>query len=339
MLDLNDLRLFAHVARSGGFTAASKTLGISKSRLSRRIAMLEDHLGVRLLQRSTRRLSLTDVGETFLRRCEGMLAEAEGAEQAVAQARSEPSGLVRITCPHMLAQTMIAPLLNSFMAQHPAVRIAMELTGRRVDVIEERVDLAFRVRRPPVEPSELVVRSLGRTRGLVVAAPSLLDRLGRPADPSGLAALGTLDLHRADGRHAWTLIDEDGADLSVSLNPRLATDDMFSLRAAAIDGLGVAFLPDYMCQPALEAGQLERILPRWRTDEAEVQLVFASRRGLVPAVRALIDHIVHWVPRLAQACEEGQRREEQLAPYPDSAANAAALGIEAMMLTERQRPH
>ncbi|MBW8723686.1 MAG: LysR family transcriptional regulator, partial [Inquilinus limosus] len=131
MLDLNDLRLFAKVAQLGGFTAAGRALGLPKSRLSRRIAALEEGLGVRLLQRSTRRLSLTDVGETFLRHCETMLAEAEAAEQAVAQARSEPSGLIRVTCPHILAQTMIAPLINSFLAAHPAVRIAMELTGPR----------------------------------------------------------------------------------------------------------------------------------------------------------------------------------------------------------------
>ncbi|MDR6288799.1 DNA-binding transcriptional LysR family regulator [Inquilinus ginsengisoli] len=339
MLDLNDLRLFAKVAQLGGFTAAGRALGLPKSRLSRRIAGLEDQLGVRLLQRSTRRLSLTDVGESFLRRCETMLAEAEAAEQAVAQARSEPSGLIRITCPHILAQTMIAPLINSFLAAHPAVRIAMELTGRRVDVIEERVDLAFRVRRPPTEPSDVVVRVLSQTRGVVVAAPALLDRLGRPLEPVDLIGLGTLDLHRADGRHSWTLADADGGTQSVPHVPRLATDDMFTLRQAAVDGLGAALLPDYICRPAIQAGQLEHILLDWRVPEGEVQAVFASRRGLVPAVRALVDHVVRWVPRMVAICDSELPAEDVLPPYADSGANAVALGLDAMMLTARAAPH
>lgn len=338
VLDLNDLRLFAKVAQLGGFTAAGRALGLPKSRLSRRIAALEEGLGVRLLQRSTRRLSLTDVGETFLRHCEALLAEAEAAEQAVAQARSEPSGLVRVTCPHILAQTMIAPLINSFLADHPAVRISMELTGRRVDVIEERVDLAFRVRRPPTEPSDVVVRVLSQTRAVVVAAPSLLDRIGRPAEPVDLIRLGTLDLHRADGRHVWTLVDAAGAPQSVSHVPRLASDDMFTLRQAAIDGLGAALLPDYICRPAIQAGLLEHVLFDWRVPEGEVQAVFASRRGLVPAVRALVDHVVRWVPRMVAICDSELREEDRLPPYPDSGANAAALGLDAL-LTARPAAH
>lgn len=339
MLDLNDLRLFTKVAQLGGFTAAGRTLGLPKSRLSRRIAALEEQLGVRLLQRSTRRLSLTEVGESFLRHCETILAEAEAAEQTVAQARSEPSGLVRITCPPIMAQTMVAPLLNSFMAEHPAVRIAMELTGRRVDVIEDRVDIAFRVRRPPTEPSDVVVRMLAQTREVIVAAPALLDRLGRPAEPADLIRLGTLDLHRADGRHVWTLIDAAGATQSVSHVPRLATDDMFTLRQAAIDGLGAALLPDYICRFAIGTGQLEHILPDWRAPEGEVQVVFASRRGLVPAVRALIDHVVRWVPPMVAICESEQAQRDRLPPFADSGANAAQLGLDAMLLTSRQARH
>jgi DNA-binding transcriptional LysR family regulator len=338
MLDLNDLRLFAKVAQLGGFTAAGRALGLPKSRLSRRIAALEEGLGVRLLQRSTRRLSLTDVGETFLRHCETMLAEAEAAEQAVAQARSEPSGLIRVTCPHILAQTMIAPLINSFLAAHPAVRIAMELTGRRVDVIDERVDLAFRVRRPPTEPSDVVVRVLSQTRAVVVAAPALLDRLGRPAEPVDLIRFGTLDLHHADGRHVWTLLDAAGAPQSVPHVPRLASDDMFTLRQAAIDGLGAALLPDYICRPAIQAGLLEHVLFDWRVPEGEVQAVFASRRGLVPAVRALVDHVVRWVPRMVAICDSELREEDRLPPYADSGANAAALGLDAL-LTAGPAPH
>ncbi|MGK9165065.1 LysR family transcriptional regulator [Inquilinus limosus] len=334
MLDLNDLRLFAKVAQLGGFTAAGRALGLPKSRLSRRVAALEERLGVRLLQRSTRRLSLTDVGERFLRHCETILAEAEAAEQAVAQVRSEPSGLIRITCPPILAQTMIAPLLNDFLAVHPAVRISMELTGRRVDVIEERVDLALRVRLPPTEPSDVVVRVLAQTRGVVVAAPALLDRLGRPAEPADLARLGMLDLHRADGRHVWTMVNGSGAAQSVPLVPRLATDDMFLLRQAAIAGLGVALLPDYMCRPALEAGLLEHILPDWRLQEAEVQAVFASRRGLVPAVRALIDHVVRWVPRMVTLCEAERPPGSRLPPFIDSGANAAQLGLDMLLATQ-----
>jgi len=337
MLDLNDLRLFAKVAQLGGFTAAGQALGLSKSRLSRRVAALEDQLGVRLLQRSTRRLSLTDVGENFLRHCETILTEAEAAEQVVEQARSEPSGLIRVTCPPILAQTMVAPLLNDFLIAHPAVRISMELTGRRVDVIEERVDLAFRVRKPPLEPSDVVVRVLAQTRSVAVAAPALLDRLGRPTEPAQLPRLGTLDLHRTDGRHVWTMVDAADAPQSVPIEPRLATDDMFLLRQAAIDGLGATLLPDYIGRPAIEAGLLEHILPDWRVPEGEVQAVFASRRGLVPAVRALIDHLVRWVPRMVSLCESERQKADRLPPFLDPAANAARIGLDVLLAGQAGR--
>src|SRR5258706_3980185 len=170
MHDLNDMYMFAKVIEHGGYSAASRALGIATSKLSRRVSELERRLGVHLVNRTTRSISLSDTGETFYRHCLAMVAEAEAAREAIERTRSAPQGLVRISCPVGLLLSDVGAILARFMADNPAVRLNLEATNRRVDVVEEGVELAVRVRLPPLEDSDLVVRPLGKSQMILLCS-------------------------------------------------------------------------------------------------------------------------------------------------------------------------
>lgn len=293
MQDLNDLFYFAKVVEHGGFMAASRIVGVPKSRLSRRIAELEERLGVRLLQRTTRRLSLTEVGSHFYQHCQAVLTEADAAEETIARARAEPRGLVRISCPELLAKTLLAPILPRFMDAHPQVRIQLEATNRRVDLIEEGIDIAIRVRNMIEDSANQVARTIGIGRMVLVASPDLLARFGTPTRPHQLTQYPCLTMSRADGRGQWALLDGDGHENTVLIDaPRLMTDDLVVLSQAAQQGQGIAMLPRLVCQEAINSGRLQELLPDFQTPWGIMHLVFPTRRGLVPAVRQLIDFLV-----------------------------------------------
>lgn len=293
MQDLNDLYYFSKVVECGGFMAAGRKLGIPKSRLSRRVAELEARLGVRLLQRTTRHLALTEVGASFYERCRAMLSEAEAAEEAILRATAEPRGLVRVSCPELLAKIMLAPALPRFLAAHPKVRVWLEATGRRVDLIEEGIDVALRVRPTIEESASLVARPLGRDHLTLVASPALIEQLGEPSSPADLARYPLLTMSRPDGRGLISLLDEVGHVYSVWIDePRLITDDLIVLQRAALDGMGVANLPMMVCREQLAAGQLVSLFPQYQIPGGILHAVFPSRRHLVPAVRAFIDFLV-----------------------------------------------
>lgn len=309
MRDLNDLYFFAQVVEHGGFTAAARALGLPKSRLSRRLAHLEDQLGVRLIQRTTRRFALTEVGQDYHRRCLAMLAEAEAADQVIQQVRAAPRGTIRVSCPVKLSQMMLASLLPRFMAENPQVKIHLEVTNRRVDVIEEGFDVALRVRAQRPTEASLTMRMLGESKLVVVASPDLIARQGRPAHPDELVKFDTLGGIPADGRHVWLLSGPDGAEIEAPIAPRLLADDMVVLREAAVAGAGITLLPANMCCEALAAGRLEVLLPDYPPLPGLVYCVFPSRRGLVPAVRRFLDLLAAELPRgLAEYDETIRRR-------------------------------
>lgn len=291
MQDLNDMYFFAKVVEAGGFTAAARPLGMQTSLLSRRVAELERHLGVRLLHRTTRRLSLTDVGRTFHEHCLALVADAEAAREAVEQTRAEPRGQVRISCPVALMHSDVSPIIVDFLAANPLVRMHVETTGRRVDVVEEGFDVALRVRTPPLEDSQLVIRHLAETETVLLASPDLLLAHGRPERLEDLARLPTLSMTKAGDRHAWHFTDEAGQPREWRHVPRLASDDFPTLRHAALRGLGATVLPALFVSADLRAGRLERLLPQLRLPQGIVHAVFASRRGMVPAVRRFIDEL------------------------------------------------
>ena len=291
MHDLNDMVFFAEVVDRGGFAAAGRSLGVPKSRLSRRISELEARLGVRLLQRTTRKLSLTEAGEIYHRHCRAVREEAEAADEAVARVQSEPRGTVRVTCPVNLAQTTLGPILPRFIAAHPQVRLEMQVTNRVVDLVQEGVDVALRVRFSPDDSGSLVVKNLGQTSFVLVASPELLERVGTLTSPEDLRRVPTVAMSALDGRASWPLVGPDGSNFELQHRPVYTADDLLMLKLAVLQGTGMTALPDYMCIDELRRGLLRPVLPGWAPSPLQMLAVFPSRRGMVPAVRFFLDFL------------------------------------------------
>ena len=288
-IDLNDYVLFAEVVAHGGFAAAGRALRQPKSTLSRRIAALEARLGVRLIERSTRRFRVTEVGQAFHERCRLLMLDAQQADAVVAEALSEPHGLVRCSCPVGLVESL-SPTFQAYMARYPKVRLQIVAVDRPVDLIAERIDVAIRVRLTLDTDAALTMRTLGRSTRILVADPKLAMRCaGQPL--AALAELPTLSPTDQIGELEWELVDTAGQARSVKHTPRLTCGDFGALRDAAAAGLGVAFLPDHACRDLLEAGRLVRVFPDWSSRAGIVHVVFTTRRGLPPAVRSLIDQL------------------------------------------------
>ncbi|WP_321895932.1 LysR family transcriptional regulator [Burkholderia cepacia] len=289
--DLNDLYYFVQVVEHGGFAPAGRALDMPKSKLSRRIALLEARLGMRLIQRSTRRFTVTDVGQTYYAHCRAMLVEADAADEAIALLHEEPRGIVRVSCPIVLLDSLVGEMIAAFMVACPRVEIHLEATNRRVDVVGEGIDVAIRVRPPPLEDSDLALRVLAERGQCLVASPALLREHGAPAVPADLARLPSLDHGVPPSTHVWRLRGPDGAHAEIHHLPRFVTGGMLALRAAAVAGVGIVQLPTMMVRDEVARGALVTVLPDWAPRREIVHAVFASRRGLLPAVRALLDFL------------------------------------------------
>ena len=304
MQDLNDMLYFAEVVDRGGFAAAGRALGLPKSKLSRRVAELEARLGVRLLQRTTRKLSLTEAGELYHRHCVAMREDAEAAEEAVAVVLTEPRGTIRVTCPVTLAQSTIGPLLPLFLERHPQVRVDMQVSNRVVDLVQEGIDVALRVRPTLDDSGSLIVKNLGNTQGLLVASPQQLERQGRPQSLEDLQRLASVAMSAADGRATWRLLGPGGREYDFQHRPCYTADDLLTLRYAVLKGVGITVLPDYMCRRDVRQGLLEEVLPGWAPQTGVIHAVFPSRRGLVPAVRRFLDFLGEHVTGEGLSCPE-----------------------------------
>ncbi|HET8790690.1 MAG TPA: LysR substrate-binding domain-containing protein [Modicisalibacter sp.] len=291
MQDLNDLYYFVQVVDHGGFASAGRALGIPKSKLSRRIAQLEERLETRLINRSTRQLSVTELGQAYYRHCVAMLVEAEAADELIKHNLTQPRGTVRLSCPPSLLHYLISPLLVRFMAQCPDVEVHVEATSRRVDVIKEGLDMAIRVRFPPIEDSDLAMKVLSNSPQRLVAAPTLFEQRALPHTPGDLAGLPSLDFEQADKQHVWQLDGPDGVTAKVSHHPRLVTDDAETLHHAALTGLGVVKLALLVAGRDLNEGRLIDVIPGWEPKGGILHAVFPTRRGLLPSVRALLDFL------------------------------------------------
>lgn len=292
-VDLNDLAYFAEVVRHGGFAAAGRALHEPKSKLSRRVAGLEERLGLRLIERSSRRFRVTETGQAFYERCRAMLAEAEQAEALVMQAQAEPHGRIRFSCPTGMVGPM-SGLITDFLTLYPKVRVQLIATDRSVDLIGERIDLALRVRTGLSTDAELTVRSLGQSIRILVATPYLASQIANLEQLRSVPVLSTNDEHDSVD---WDLVTDDGRRETLRVEPRLGCAAMEPVLRAAMAGLGVALLPDRVCRADLQAGRLVRVLPEWLAQRGIVHLVFTTRRGLAPAVRALIDHLAQHFSR------------------------------------------
>lgn len=297
MQPLEGFYYFTQVVEHGGFARAARALGIPKSRLSRHVMALEGTLNVRLLQRSTRRFLVTEVGQEVYRHATAMLAEADAALEAVEFARSAPRGMIKVSCPVALAQSALAAILPEFLVKFPAVRLQLHVSNRRVDVVSEGFDVALRVRSQPSGEDGLVMRAFKQLDECLVASPGYLDRAGEPTDPAQLAARDTLDYAGEFDRGSWELRGPDGRSALAEHTPRIVCHDFVVLRAAALAGLGIARLPETVVREDLRSGTLRRVLPQWNSPQGILHVVFPSRRGLLPAVRAFIDFLAEQLPR------------------------------------------
>ncbi|WP_346899629.1 LysR substrate-binding domain-containing protein [uncultured Roseibium sp.] len=298
--DLNDLAYFAEVVAYRGFAPAGRAIGVPKSKLSRRIAALEDRLGVRLIERSSRRFRVTDIGQQFYERCRSMQSEAEQAQALVAEARAEPHGLIRFGCPTGLVE-VVAPLITEFLSRHPKVRLQLVAADRALDLISERIDLALRVRAALNSDASLTMRTLGTSIRILVATPRLAQKVFEVDDLDKVPLLSTSD--SADEAE-WHIETDKGETRTFRKQARMGCADLSATRTAAKSGLGVALLPDHICGAELAAGDLVRILPEWRGQKGIVHLVFTTRRGLPPAVRLFIDHLARGFPHDALSNKE-----------------------------------
>ncbi|MCT9812256.1 LysR family transcriptional regulator [Acidovorax sp. Be4] len=296
MNDLNDMLYFAEVVERGGFAAAGRALGIPKSRLSRRVSELEARLGVRLLQRTTRKLSLTEVGEAYLRHCQVMRDAAQAAADAVAQVQAEPRGTIRVSCPVTLAQTVLGELMPAYLRRYPLVRVDMQVTNRAVNLVEESIDVALRVRASLDDSGSMVVKRLDMSRQVLVASPDLLRRQGTPSRLQDLEKLDSLAMSAVDGRSSLLLIGPQGQEYTLQHQPRYVADDLLTLKFAVLAGTGMGWLPDYMCHDECNEGRLVHLMPDWSPPQGVVHAVFPSRRGLSPAVRSFLDFLAETMP-------------------------------------------
>ena len=293
MQDLNDLQLFALVVRHGGFAAAERASGEAKSKLSKRVARLEARYGARLIERSTRSFRVTDIGRDVYRQCEAIIERLEATDAIVARARDEVSGCLRISSPPGLMQYYNSHLLLGFMARYPDVRVQLLIHERHVDLINEKIDVAFRITSHFDQDQSLIKRDLGVRQRILVAGAQLVEKAGGlPQSFEQLASLPTLSMGEWLDRDRWEFEDNAGNQRTFVHVPRLCCGDYSTLHSAAIAGMGVAFLPIHLCANELRTGQLLRLLPQWRAPSSIVHLVFTSGKGLLPPVRAFIDHSV-----------------------------------------------
>jgi DNA-binding transcriptional LysR family regulator len=294
MRDLNDLYLFAAVVEHGGFSQASRALGLPKSRLSRRVAALEERLATRLVQRSTRTFAVTDAGRAFLQHCQLMIAEADAAENAVAEIQAVPRGLLRISCPITMTQYVVGPILPPFLLANPGVRVELVSTNRLVNVIEENLDIGLFVHRAPLQDSLLVERMLGASPQLLVASPRLFGEAQHPETPQDLKQWPSLAVSGRTSHDTWELSRGDRSEM-VFKSPRLTGESLTVLKDAALAGVGIARLPEFICRSELRDGRLEHVLPDWTLPAHAIHAVYPSRKGMTRAVRAFLDYLVQEV--------------------------------------------
>jgi len=290
-MNLNEMLVFTKVVQAGSFRAAARELDMPKSTVSRRVSELEDRLGARLLQRTTRKLSLTDVGSAYFRRCARIVAEVEEADLEVMQTQSQPRGLLRVSVP--LTARFLAPTVTEYLRRYPGTRIEMVCTDRVVDLIEDGFDAAIRVGR--LTESTLVSRTIGRGATLVVASPSYLEGRPIPTAPADLKSHDCLVFGAGQARSRWTL-QSGRRTVEVTVPARLAVNDFDVLMDAALGGLGIAMLPAQACSETIRAGRLHHLLEGWQSPARPMQVVYPSTRQLSPKVRAFLDLLVEMAP-------------------------------------------
>jgi DNA-binding transcriptional LysR family regulator len=285
-MDLNQMLVFARVVQTGSFTAAAADLGMPKSTVSRKVTELEARLKARLLNRTTRKVSLTDVGRTYFDYCARITGEIEDAERAVNNLQDVPRGVLRLTTGPNVA--FLGPILNDYLRRYPEVRIEVFCTGRTVDLIEERFDLAIRA--GTLGDSTLVARSLGKVRWFLVGTPGYLKQHGRPRSVDDLKQHDCIVFGTAPSG-ATLRLESAGKIAQVEPRARLLVNDFDLVHAAARAGLGLALLPAYLCLDDIRAKRLERALREWEAPTVPIHVVYPSARHISPKVKTFVEHL------------------------------------------------
>jgi DNA-binding transcriptional LysR family regulator len=285
-MNLNDLSLFIRVVETGSFTAAAESLNVQKSTISRRIAQLEDTLGIRLIQRTTRKLKLTPEGEELFNRAQPLVDDLEAVQDDISASKTELRGRLRLTMPTEIGVFMMNEVITSFMQTYPRLEVDVELSTRTVDLIEEGVDLALRL--GPLPNSSLIARHIaGLHRGLF-ATPEYLEQHGMPQTPDDLAHHQCISLLKPFDHLRFTNWNDSEP---VTMGGRLRTNSMSFVREMILQGMGVGRLPEVFCGELVKTGRIVRVLEEFTLDPLEINALYASRRNLNPRVRAFIDHM------------------------------------------------
>lgn len=295
-MDLNDAFYFVQVVEKGGFSAAARFLNIPKSRLSRRVRLLEDELGVRLLQRTSRIVTTTEIGEEYYRHARDALAQFETAETAVRRRTNTIGGTVTVSCSVGMAQFGLDQILPRFLLDNPGVTVVQRASNQMEDLIKGGIDVAIRGHMDTLPDSSLIQVRLARVEWHLFGSPEYVDALGSVNEPGALANQTALVLGRPRDTHQWLLTDESGQTASVPCNVRCASDDMLTLKNAAEMSLGLVALPSYVCRSEIDSGTLVRVLPNWTAGRPQISLLMPTRRGMLPAVEAFLDCVKQDLP-------------------------------------------
>lgn len=290
MDNLEGLPVFVRAVREGSFSAAARVLGLTPSAVSKRIGRLEDQLAVRLFNRTTRRLSLTEEGAAFYERASRILADLDDAAAAVSSLQSVARGRLRVTMPTAFGVIHLLPALPAFLARHPEVILDIDLNDRFVNMIEEGFDLALRI--GDLQDSSLIGRRLAANRRVLAAAPAYLTGHAAPQHPQDLARHNCLIYTYRNQRYDWHLVDAEGAESIVTVGGNLETNNPMMLRAGALAGLGVVLLPLWIIGPDIKAGRLQRLLPDYHWPDSAIQAVYPPGRHLSARVRTFVDFLV-----------------------------------------------
>ncbi|WP_299476885.1 LysR substrate-binding domain-containing protein [uncultured Roseibium sp.] len=295
-MDLNDAFYFVQVVEKGGFSAAARSLNIPKSRLSRRVRQLESDLGVRLLQRTSRVVTTTEVGEEYFRHAQDALARFEAAETTVRRKTNRIEGTVALSCSVGMAQFGLYQILPRFLQDNPGVTVVQRASNQIEDLIKGGIDVAIRGHMETLPDSSLIQVRLARVEWHLFCSPDYHKTLEQSDDPARLANHPALVLGRPRATHQWLLTGDDGQTASVPCQVRFASDDMSTLKNAAASSLGLVALPSYVCRQEVEAGSLVRALPGWTAGSPQISLLMPSRQGLLPAIEAFLKFLKRELP-------------------------------------------
>lgn len=292
LTDMDDFYCFAQVVEHGGFSAAERATDIPKSKLSRRVYNLEERLGVRLIQRSSRHFAVTDIGMNIYRHAQVMLSAAQAAHDLVDHLSTEPRGIIKLSLPVSIAQNEIARILPAFLKQYPEIKIQMMVTNRRVDIINEGFDIALRVRSSLDDDPNLVIRQFDQIEQHLFASQGYLNEFGHLKNPEELSEHKILSMADEHTEQFLILHNHIQQQKKIRVMPTVLGSDLSMLAQLAASGCGITLLPDNVVQQYVERGELVRVLPEWKAAHGIFHMVYPSRRGLLPAVRVFIDYLV-----------------------------------------------